>query len=488
MLSLDHYSICGVIGEGGFGEVFLAIHKETGIAVAIKKIPRISEEHPDHQAMIEREIDILCNLEHPCIYKLFDFIRNDDYYFLIFEYLDNGKLLDFVNNNGRLLEKTARQYFTQLISALKYLNEKSIAHRDIKAENILLDRYFNLRLIDFGLSNYFDPKFPIMRSLCGCTHYAPPEMLSRHPYTPSADVWSSGILLYAVCAGYLPFSDTNVPRLVEKVKNEEPSYPNFFSDELVDLLKKMLDKNPIKRISINEIMQHPWFTAGSLPSNFDSLSDEMQKINDNILKNSDDILSSSKLNINEKKNDENDNNNNNENENGENDNNNNNENENDNKNEGENVQLTPTPSASSYLDQSIIKTMKEDYKLNTDRIFTKFKYSKDHIRVRPNNETVSYEILKRLKDTDEMAQMYPTVKSHLPGGNNFSVLSLHTDNDSNISFNFDKDSSVFIRDDNNNTSHNDNTDDSPHSERPATRRFTLKSRTKSLFIQSNNHV
>ena len=168
MLSLDHYSICGVIGEGGFGEVFLAIHKETGTAVAIKKIPRTDPDDPEHQSMIEREIDILCRLEHPCIYRLFDFIRNEDFYFLIFEYLDNGKLLDFVNNNGRLLEKTARQYFTQLISALKYLNDKGIAHRDIKAENILLDRYFNLRLIDFGLSNYFNPEFPIMRTLCGC--------------------------------------------------------------------------------------------------------------------------------------------------------------------------------------------------------------------------------------------------------------------------------------------------------------------------------
>ncbi|OHT14588.1 CAMK family protein kinase [Tritrichomonas foetus] len=272
MNPLEQYSMKVTLGEGGFAEVFLAIHRETGTAVAIKIIPANDPNDPDHKKMVEREIDILSNTEHPCIYKLFDFIRTEDKYYLIFEYLDNGKLLDFVNINGRLFEKTARRFFTQLISALSYLHKKSIAHRDIKAENVLLDRNFNLRLIDFGLSNYFNPDFPIMRTICGCQAYAPPEMLREQPYTPSADVWSSGILLYAICAGYLPFSDPSIPRLIDKVINEDPVYPNFFSTELCDLLHKMLDKNPIQRISISEIMNHPWVTAGGEPPDFSDLT------------------------------------------------------------------------------------------------------------------------------------------------------------------------------------------------------------------------
>ena len=347
---LVNYNLKETLGEGGFAEVILAIHRSTGTAVAIKIVPSTDPNDPTHRESIEREIEMLYTIEHPNVYKLFDFIRTEDKYYMVFEYLDNGRLLDFVNNNGRLLERTARQFFTQLISAMIYLNARGIAHRDIKAENVLLDRNFNLRLIDFGLSNYFNKDFPIMRTICGCVAYAPPEMLKEQPYFPSADVWSAGVLLYAVCAGYLPFSDPNIPRLIEKVINEDPVYPNFFSDELRDLLTKMLCKDPLKRISLSEITQHPWFNKDKIPFVFDDIIKQ------------------------------------------------------------------------DSLDQKIVEFLKENYHFNTEKIM--IKPTKAHFLDRPNNETVAYNILRRLALTDDLAAKYSSPEAHLPI--NFSVIALNT--------------------------------------------------------------
>lgn len=491
MFSLDRYSVCGIIGEGAFSEVFLAIHKSTGTAVAVKRIPRKDPKNISDQMMIEQEIDILCSLEHPCVYKLFDFIREDDFYYLIFEYIDNGNLLDFVNNNGRLLEKTARQYFTQLISCLKYLKDRSIAHRDIKLENILLDRYYNLRLIDFGLSTYYHPKHRFLREPCGVAAYAPPEMLLDRPYDDTADIWSSGVLLFTICAGYLPFYDISEEKIADKVINEEPSYPNFFSDDLIDLLKKMLQKNQLNRISLTEIMKHPWFTKGSLPFNFDMLSDEMDKVTKQMQK--DLINGSSQSNIMSNNNDNNNNDNNdndNDNNNNNNDNNDNNNNNNNNNNDNNNnIPLQSAPSISSLLTQHIVKEMRENYGLNPNRVMTEIKYAQIRMRIRPNNETVAYEILKRMSVTDELANMYPTVKSHLPGGNNFSILNLSNNNNSNSGTNISYDLS-----DSNTNNTNSNTNNirepahPPQSEPPKRKFFLFKPRSKSLSIRDSKDL
>jgi serine/threonine protein kinase len=149
----------------------------------------------------------------------------------------------------------------ELISVLDYLHhEKRVAHRDLKCENVLLDRYHNIRVIDFGLSNMFSELSPTLQTACGSPAYAAPEMIQGQPYTQAADIWSSGIVLFAITAGYLPFDDDNVQRLLQKVVYTDPEYPPFFSPQLIDLLDKMLCKEPDHRMTTEGVKNHPWFS------------------------------------------------------------------------------------------------------------------------------------------------------------------------------------------------------------------------------------
>jgi hypothetical protein len=170
-------------------------------------------------------------------------------------------MLNYVNNNGPLEEGRARRYFCQLISALHYLhNVRFIAHRDLKAENVLLDRNDNIRLIDFGLSRAFTKGTPTLLTACGSPAYEAPEMIKGFSYTKAADMWSAGVLLYAIVAGRLPFDSENRQDLLQKIVTEEPRYPSIMSRCLIDLLKRLLVKDPNGRITIDRIQEHPWFS------------------------------------------------------------------------------------------------------------------------------------------------------------------------------------------------------------------------------------
>jgi hypothetical protein len=165
-----------------------------------------------------------------------------------------------VNNLGKLNEDQARFYFAQLLSALKYLHEEhGVAHRDLKAENVILDRNNNIRLIDFGLSAY-QGWHRKLSSACGSPHYIPPEMLLGKSYTKAVDLWSAGILLYAMVAGTLPFVHDDIRELLRLIATKQPQYPTDLSPHCLDLLKKILQKDPSKRLTIDQIRAHPWFT------------------------------------------------------------------------------------------------------------------------------------------------------------------------------------------------------------------------------------
>lgn len=191
------------------------------------------------------------------------------------EYVDNGNMLDFVNTNGELSEDHARHYFCQLISVLEYLHQrKQICHRDLKAENVLLDLNYNIRLIDFGLSNIFSEEDPFLKTACGSPAYACPEMIRGRPYTTSSDIWSAGILLYAMVHGELPYEDENMQRLMQKIIYTQPKYSASLSPPLRDLLQKMLLKDPQARITLEQIKEHTWFSqyqyADMMDMNFGS--------------------------------------------------------------------------------------------------------------------------------------------------------------------------------------------------------------------------
>jgi serine/threonine protein kinase len=154
-------------------------------------------------------------------------------------------MLDFVNEHGPLQEDRARRYFCELISALDYLhNSQLVAHRDLKAENVLLDRNDNIRLIDFGLSKYFTKGTPTLVTACGSPAYCAPDMIRGELYTKAADIWSAGVLLYAMVAGTLPYNADSIPDLLHKIVFDDIEYPQLMSRSLTDLLRRMLTKDP----------------------------------------------------------------------------------------------------------------------------------------------------------------------------------------------------------------------------------------------------
>ena len=264
---VGNYELLSKLGSGSFACVFLARHTITGMNVAIKCVSHQTLDTQDAQTRFIREVSLLKQMDHPFIAELFEIIETPGAFYLVMEYIEHGNMLEFVNNNGRLTEDKARRYFCQLISALDYLhNKRFVAHRDLKAENVLLDRYDNIRLIDFGLSNQFTKGMPQLKTACGSPAYAAPEMIQGEPYTKAADMWSAGILLYAMVAGRLPFDDKNINVLLKKVVFEEVQYPPTMSRSLVDLLKRLLCKNPESRITMSRLKTHPWFSQSEYQS------------------------------------------------------------------------------------------------------------------------------------------------------------------------------------------------------------------------------
>jgi serine/threonine protein kinase len=192
------------------------------------------------------------------------------------EYAENGDLLNYIHRNGPLPEAEARRCFAQVVTTLEYLHvERRIAHRDLKLENVLLDRYNNIRLADFGLSKEFSPDCPQLKSACGSPPYAPPEVVKGQPYSHEADIWSSGVLLFGIVVGRLPFWDDNIRRLFDAILNEPVRYPSFLSPTLVDLLDKLLCKDPRQRITLQAIKSHAWFSHTDC---FATIEETLQKV------------------------------------------------------------------------------------------------------------------------------------------------------------------------------------------------------------------
>ena len=244
------------IGEGAFAKVRVGFHTPTRTKVAVKVIKK---EDTQNNERFTRELNAFSHCDHPFIAKFFEIVHDDDNFYVIQELAVGGTLLDSVNSRGGLSEKEVKHYFAQMIRAIEYLHHHlKVMHRDIKAENVLLDKNNNIRLIDFGLCNILQDEDQIMKTACGSPAYAPPEMIQGKTYDQSAEVWSLGILLYAIANCELPFEDQNQQRLLQKIVFTEPKYSDQLSPELVDLLKKMLKKNPKNRITLEEIKQHPF--------------------------------------------------------------------------------------------------------------------------------------------------------------------------------------------------------------------------------------
>ena len=257
---VGNYLLTEQIGLGTFSKVVKAIHIITREKVAIKILDKSKIKDNIDIERIYREIEILKSINHPNISQLYESNSTIHNFYLIMEYIEGGDLCDYINKKINLKEQQACHFFRQIISVLEYLYDMGITHRDIKPENILLDsNHENIKVIDFGLSNYCSD-LELLHSACGSPCFASPEMLSGSPYNGiTTDIWSSGIVLYSMLVGTLPFDDQELNALYDQIKIGTFYIPSTLSLEAIDFLKKILRVDPTKRLNIEQIKKHPWF-------------------------------------------------------------------------------------------------------------------------------------------------------------------------------------------------------------------------------------
>ncbi|XP_076097808.1 MAP/microtubule affinity-regulating kinase 3-like isoform X2 [Mytilus galloprovincialis] len=258
---IGKYRLIKTIGKGNFAKVKLAKHVPTGREVAIKIIDK-TQLNPSSLQKLFREVRIMKMLDHPNIVKLFEVIQTEKTLYLVMEYASGGEVFDYLVAHGRMKEKEARAKFRQIVSAVQYCHQKHIVHRDLKAENLLLDGDMNIKIADFGFSNEFVPGNKL-DTFCGSPPYAAPELFQGKKYDgPEVDVWSLGVILYTLVSGSLPFDGQNLKELRERVLRGKYRIPFYMSTDCENLLKKFLVLNPTKRASLENIMKDRWNNMG----------------------------------------------------------------------------------------------------------------------------------------------------------------------------------------------------------------------------------
>ncbi|KAM9213355.1 Maternal embryonic leucine zipper kinase [Leptosomus discolor] len=259
---LKYYELHETIGTGGFAKVKLGRHRLTGEKVAIKIMDKLAL--GDDLPRVKIEIDAMKNLSHQHICRLYHVIETSKKIFMVLEYCPGGELFDYIISKDRLSEEEARVFFRQIVSAIAYVHSRGYAHRDLKPENLLIDKEHNLKLIDFGLCA--KPKGGLdyhLNTCCGSPAYAAPELVQGKAYIGSeADIWSMGVLLYALLCGFLPFDDDNVVTVYRKIMRGKYSIPKWLSPSSTLLLHQMLQVDPKKRITVKHLLSHPWLMQG----------------------------------------------------------------------------------------------------------------------------------------------------------------------------------------------------------------------------------
>ena len=255
----DKFTLIDQIGSGTFSDIFSATHIKTNTNVALKVSLKTNVE--EYDKILDQEVKISQSLHHPFICKYFYEFETEHLNVIVMELVDGMTALDYVNQSHGIPLSEVKNIFTQLLIAIEYLHDEAhITHRDLKLENIMIDSCGHIRLIDFG----FSTKNSMMSTLCGSIPYCAPELLSGQLYTKESDIWSMGIILYSLFDGNLPFFHSNTNTLVSMICNSDVKFPPNFDESLKDLVLKILDKNPVTRIKIEGIKQHPFISQEKL--------------------------------------------------------------------------------------------------------------------------------------------------------------------------------------------------------------------------------
>ncbi|KAK4353156.1 hypothetical protein RND71_028674 [Anisodus tanguticus] len=278
---MQKYDVGRLLGQGNFAKVYYGRNLETGQGVAIKVIDKEKVLKAGLIEQTKREISVMALVEHPNVLQLYEVMATKSKIYLVIEHAKGGELFKKLTK-GRLKEKSARKHFQQLISAVDCCHSRDVYHRDLKPENVLLDENGNLKVSDFGLSALAESKRQdgLLHTTCGTPAYVAPEVISRNGYDGAkADIWSCGVILFVLLAGYLPFQDSNLMEMYGKIRKAEFKCPNWFPLEVRKLLSKILDPNPHTRISIAKIKENSWFKKGLDSKNAGTRLEEKEKIN-----------------------------------------------------------------------------------------------------------------------------------------------------------------------------------------------------------------
>eukprot|EP00246_Nothoceros_aenigmaticus_P012760 TRINITY_DN4097_c0_g1_i1.p1 TRINITY_DN4097_c0_g1~~TRINITY_DN4097_c0_g1_i1.p1 ORF type:complete len:375 (-),score=84.21 TRINITY_DN4097_c0_g1_i1:64-1188(-) len=267
------YELGRTLGEGTFAKVKYAKNVETGESVAIKVLDK--EKILKHKMVeqIKREISTMKLVKHPNIVQLLEVLASKTKIYIVLEFVTGGELFDKIVHQGRLKEEDSRRYFQQLVNAVDFCHSRDVFHRDLKPENLLLDAKGNLKISDFGLSalpqQYRDDG--LLHTTCGTPNYVAPEVINDKGYNgATADLWSCGVILFVLMAGYLPFDESNLMTLYRKIYRADFTCPSWFSSGARKLIKRILDPNPKTRITASQLYQDEWFKKGYTPPKFDT--------------------------------------------------------------------------------------------------------------------------------------------------------------------------------------------------------------------------
>lgn len=257
----ERYDLYETLGTGGFAKVKAGVHKLTGEKVAVKIMDKaqLGADLP----RVYREISALKRLHHQHICQMYEVIETRKMIYVILEFCSSGELFDYIVAKERLKEREARSFFRQILAALHYVHEMGFIHRDLKPENLLLDDDSNIKLIDFGLVAEPDDTQDLLETCCGSPAYAAPELIRGGPYIGiKADVWSLGVLLYALLNGFLPFDDDHTPYLYRLIQRGEYDTPHWLSPGSIAIIARLLNTDPERRISVTKLLEHPWTMDG----------------------------------------------------------------------------------------------------------------------------------------------------------------------------------------------------------------------------------
>ncbi|XP_065021328.1 CBL-interacting protein kinase 5-like [Musa acuminata AAA Group] len=261
---LQRYELGRLLGQGTFAKVYHARNVATGLAVAIKIIDKEKILRVGMIDQIKREISVMRLVHHPNIVQLYEVMATRTKIYFAMEYVRGGELFNKVAK-GRLKEDVARKYFQQLIAAVDFCHSRGVYHRDLKPENLLLDEKGDLKVSDFGLSALGASRRQdgLLHTTCGTPAYVAPEVITKKGYDGSkADIWSCGVILFVLLAGYLPFHDSNIIEMYRKTSRGEFKCPYWFPSEVKKLLARLLDPNPTTRITVCKLIDSPWFRKG----------------------------------------------------------------------------------------------------------------------------------------------------------------------------------------------------------------------------------